>query len=251
MDGAHSAGGALDDQRDRALSQVQPLAALLAVLAYWGNPETDGWWVQALPAFAMPPRYGQWTRPDPKLQIGAVLYTVTAVAAVAAERDDLVATLMSAETRHLPNTPRTLEVFGPNTFDLLGSGSSMLHERVTTVLSEHLLLSETSIQEAWETWEYLALVHGFHLEDSRQDHTSDRWTPHIRRNFGDGLPVIGEQARKRVSRPDSPLLHRLFGGDENRFVWTADRWDEVLASVDKYVKTGGGHLKAKVYYDDH
>lgn len=84
MDGTHNHVGDIEIHREHSLAAVQPLASLLAVLAYWGTRETDNWWREAIPDFALPPRYGQWSRPDPKLQVGAFLYTAATVAAVAA-----------------------------------------------------------------------------------------------------------------------------------------------------------------------
>lgn len=126
----------------------------------------------------------------------------------------------------------------------------MLHDVVRSVLMDHLLLTEDGFVRAWETWEYLALVHSEHLEESRTDHYSDFWSPHSRRSYTDGRPVIGEFARARVTRPDSPLLKQLYGGDESRFLWLADRWEEKLMASDKYITGTAGSMRRKIRYDD-
>lgn len=73
-------------------------AALVAVLAYWGTPETDGWWVDDLIRFATRVGAGGLVGLlELRLITGSVLYYAAGLAATVTKKYDLLARMFRLE----------------------------------------------------------------------------------------------------------------------------------------------------------
>lgn len=238
--------------KEQAVEAAKPLAALVATLAYWGSETTDRWWKNIIPETCLNSLYGH-TRPADSHQVGGFLYVTALVAAIAGGRDHLAAELILKEAPSPGGNIRVVDLLGPRGVTTpQRSGSLILFDMVRPVLSEHLLLPDVAITEAWETWEYLALTHIHHLHSKKEKHAGS-WTPHLRRHRKTGQPLIATQARERLLT-EEPWLASIFADVdrdkvESQAQWTADLLDKKLLSVDKY-RIVQGAQRLITYYDD-
>jgi hypothetical protein len=143
---------------ESVLDALRPAATFAAVLAYWGNGETDRWWLQDLEELAHRPHVGGPTDLIYLARCPAMVIAYAAgAAAVAAERWDLVFRLISelqAEDHRGSRRQRLLEVLTPGSSGLVG-GSERLCRFTISLLRRHLGLGVATATNSWERFEYL------------------------------------------------------------------------------------------------
>lgn len=146
----------------RAIADTEVAAALVATLAYWGDPTRDTWWVHELEHLAVVPRVG-----GSAALIGAaaspatLLFYAAGTAAAAAGRWELVVSLLKEPHAHdlFKGEPRPIaDLLEPGRTLAGQAGSRTVFDFVISTCREHLGLSEAAVQEAWERFAYLDIV---------------------------------------------------------------------------------------------
>lgn len=136
------------------------LCAATATLAYWGTAATDHWWTTAIKEHATHwPSSGlgflEWMQLPHSLSRG--MFYAAGVAATAARRYDALTELFGATTEPAYNTePQHLPV-------VLAWPTGPQHrpsrERLAEIVSEALTLTPRRVDDAWQEFEVLRLLH--------------------------------------------------------------------------------------------
>ena len=152
-------------ERDRRLGVIEArcetLVALTATAAYWGGAEQDRWWRPDIEHRAERPAITGLTSLISLAAAPAALMLYAAgVAAVAAERWDLVGRLL-AEPRTKDengNAVKAAAFLSPN--NVLGgrNASARLYRYLEAIFTQHLTLGTAAYTQAWERFEYLRVI---------------------------------------------------------------------------------------------
>ena len=167
------------DRRLRALeAEAELLLTLVATTAYWGNHETDRWWLREIEQLSAPVVASGGSTLLNLAQAPATMVIYSAgIAALAAERwHTLVRVLQEPRTKNLSNEkifPAAL-FLGPRRTIHLGNASEHLYGQLRPVFKEHLALSDAAYVDAWERFELLRLI-------ARYDTDLGMEKPYIRR----------------------------------------------------------------------
>ncbi|NMO54530.1 hypothetical protein HH310_25520 [Actinoplanes sp. TBRC 11911] len=136
-------------------------SALVATLAYWGSPTTDEWWLNELTRFSTTVRgNGLTALLSIKRIAGTFLYYAAGIAAVAAQRYDLLARVLKAQGPHRYRYEQEplVEALDADRVYTSEIGSARLHTLLCPLLVEALALGEEPIEDAWQTFEVLRLA---------------------------------------------------------------------------------------------
>lgn len=157
-----------DSDRDRfsqLLSQVveasRVSAAAIAVLAYWGEAETDRWWTPDLQRLARPaPQSGSLWLINLSLVAASILFYSAGVASTAAQDYTRVARLFGLDGEPIssvggPAPIRTMLAPDPGA---TGLSTQHHHATVTAILIEALGVGTDVIDDAWQQFEILRLA---------------------------------------------------------------------------------------------
>jgi hypothetical protein len=249
-------------------------AALIAVLSYWGDEETDDWWVDEILRLTSQPRAGGLVcLLKLRLIAASFLYYAAGVAAVAKKRYDLLARLFRLE-RQDPSWAEgrqpLAEVLAPQ-FAYDGTlDSAYRHYRKTTeVLMESLAFGEGKLEYLWQTFEVLRMAHNlqgtllFHKSlpdyfewDRRLAESLDEY-PDLGSSDRDPIGIRTEReqfsrelglALNRMSEGVQPIWPHVLGRDTHApfASWRCDvaqqLFDEIVAQGDKhpFVEAGIG-----------
>jgi hypothetical protein len=137
-------------------------AALLTAVTYWGNEETDRWWIDELRRFATPADgSGLVKLLSLRVVSGAFLFYATGIAAVAAQRFDLLGRLFALRKPHRYNGE--FESFASSVDAEAGyEGAKDVHTRLFDVLApllaDSLSLGAEPLEDAWQMFEVLRLA---------------------------------------------------------------------------------------------
>lgn len=136
-------------------------AALLATLAYWGRNETDSWWVGELSRLATGvDGSGAVKFLNLRVISGSMLFYAAGVAAVAAQRYDLLGQLFSVRRPHrLRGTYETLaaSLDASASYENIAERDTRLYSNLVTVLTEALQIGAQPVEDAWQRFEMLRL----------------------------------------------------------------------------------------------
>ncbi|WP_313540675.1 SIR2 family protein [Leifsonia aquatica] len=139
------------------------ICGLIAALAYWGDSETDWWWIEGLRRFAIRGEGSGSTRLlDRRLIAGASMFYSAGVAAVAAQRWDLVHQLftLTRENESVGITESYSRVFGADWFFVdVPNGSQRPHSVVQPILDEVLVVPAEQRDQWWQQFEILRCAH--------------------------------------------------------------------------------------------
>jgi len=139
-------------------------AALVAVLTYWGNDETDAWWIEEIIRLASQPRGGGLVSLlRMRLIAASFLYYAAGVAAVAKKRYDLLARLFRME-RQDPSWAEArqplAEILAASfAYEDTADRTYRHYQKVTSALGESLRFGEAKLADLWQTFEVLRLAH--------------------------------------------------------------------------------------------
>lgn len=235
---------------------AEVLLALVAVAAYWGDGQSDGWWIPALVAFAE--RDGQTVAGGSTALIqlarypGLLLFETGAIAAAAAGRWDLLARLAELNVYSDAHGARYPALLTLDPGRILGgyfNGSAgrtgvyanddpvgHVHRLLETVFTQHLLLTGSDFTRA-------SGVAGYLLELSSVDWSNEQLSPAaesrapfaldrragyrlpVSNRWDDQTPQIGPHARSVALAVSGPVDAGMFGGDPGRFRLAADTFD--------------------------
>lgn len=153
-------------------------AALVATLAYWGRPETDRWWLNEVPRLATGvDGSGSVRLLNLRVVSGSMLFYAAGVAAVAAQRFDLLGQLFA--TRR-PNRSNQFESLAA-TLDSLASYENLkdsairLHRKLAPLLEEALQIGREPLEDAWQTFEVLRMSRPITRHESFDQLRDDYW----------------------------------------------------------------------------
>lgn len=136
-------------------------AAMIAAAAYWGDVTTDRWWLSRLDSFAFSepnPLVATTVRQLP-LVAGSLLFHAAGLGALAADRHDLVASLLLTRTAIGDSAEDPVaEVFAPHRAIPLTTPSTWLFDTLRPFFVRHLGLSARRYRDVWEMFEFLRLL---------------------------------------------------------------------------------------------
>ncbi|MCD5422665.1 SIR2 family protein [Rhodococcus pyridinivorans] len=139
-------------------------AGLVAVLAYWGTPDTDGWWIDEVARFA---RVSPATSHHPQFWkarrlIGTRLLYAAGISAVAARRYATFGALTQLTTPSYTtkgNHDSVLEVCGADTaYEQVPRGARRQYKQLQPILDRALGLTHDALDDAWQRFEILRLT---------------------------------------------------------------------------------------------
>ncbi|WP_329321647.1 SIR2 family protein [Streptomyces sp. NBC_01262] len=195
-------------------AETERLLALVATTAYWGSENTDSWRLPDIGQLAQAPSASGLTALINLASApGTMMVYAAGTAAVAAQRWHLLVRILteprifnSYKGEHEPAAAH-----GPQSTVGLRDASERLHRQLLPVFTDHLALSETAYDDAWERFEYLRLL---------IQHSSGRGmeATYLRRTGSLGQYRVAPEAWLREGlehhAEDHPLLRAGFlGGD--------------------------------------
>ncbi len=127
-------------------------AALIATLAYWGNPATDAWWLRELQRFAVSARGGGLTKLlNLRMVAGSVLYMAAGVGASAGRRYDLLSKLLTLRRDTAHGEEHDLLA------DVLEAKTERMDVRAVLwpILSDVIGSGNEPLEQAWQEFEVL------------------------------------------------------------------------------------------------
>jgi hypothetical protein len=253
FDGTNPQDYGLEAQRLEAEAEV--LLALVAVSAYWGDDQTDRWWLPAISMFA--DRFGQTpaSGDTPLINLtrypGLLLFQTGVVAAAAAPRWNLFARLNALQLENVYTDHRQPAAVSLDPRCVLGGWSTNRgrttgvpvndrpSEHVRGLLQDlfttHVLLTPSDYALAADAAEYLLCVSS--LDEKMQLVATPR--PGTAPAFAPtrSIPDCGawREVRIRMSTlvqgPDGPLAMGMFGGEMQRFLAAAGEFEEELQRI--------------------
>lgn len=137
-------------------------AALISILAYWGDPTTDRWWQPEIERFATPTgNSGALMLLNLRMIPGSIMFYAAGVAAVAAQRFDLLRHLFTGRQfntlRQQHDTfPRALDP--GQAYEGVTDSGHRHYQFLAPILSEALSLGGAAVEDAWQLFEVLRLT---------------------------------------------------------------------------------------------
>ncbi|MCT9113313.1 hypothetical protein [Streptomyces mirabilis] len=202
-----------DPLRDALNRGGERLLALVATCAYWGDDETDRWWIGGIEQLAEPNRDGGLTSLLNLVRAPATMVIYAAgVASLAAERWRTLARILTEPHTPDPYTDSdavpVAVLLGPADVLSLRKSSERLYQQLQPVFTDHLALSQAAYTDAWERFEYLRLIAVYAAGRSLNG------APHMRRTGGLDTyqPLPAAWLERQVARlgEGHPLLRAGF-----------------------------------------
>ena len=245
---------------DQLEAGMEVLLALIATTAYWGNGETDRWWVPEIERFARPViENGSTALLNLNRAPATMLLYAAGVAAMAAERWALVARLLQEPTTTDPYNGKTRKVsqlLGPQ--ETTGLLSRHLYTYLEPIFTDHLTLGAAAYADCWERFEYLRLVARTDY-DLRESSGRAFDAPHIRATgrLDTYTPIpsawLTQQTAEQGQIVASLLAAGLFDGQAERLTGAQSEYDDMYArwandAAWSTVPRGGGMLPSSDYW---
>jgi hypothetical protein len=158
----HNNGGDYETMLARIEEATRLPAALLAALTYWGDSDTDSWWIDELPRFATPvDGSGLVKLLSLRVVSGSILFYAAGVAAVARGRFDLLGRIFALRRPHRHNGE--LETFASSVdaeagYEGARNPRTRLFDVVSPLLADSLSLGTEPLEDAWQMFEVLRLT---------------------------------------------------------------------------------------------
>ena len=153
--------GGYEAMVERIQESSKVAAALVATLAYWGDDQSDGWWVEDLERFATHARGGGLTALLTLRQVAGVsLFYSAGIAAVAGRRYGLLRRLFELQTvnpyRSGAFDRLTVALDADRVFS--SAGVARVSSHIDSVLAEALQLGHGPLVDSWQKFEVLRLA---------------------------------------------------------------------------------------------
>jgi len=145
----------------RVIEASRVPAAVIAVLAYWGEDDTDRWWTLDLQRLArITPQSGSLWLINLPLVAASILFYAAGVASVAAQDYKRVTRLFDLDGEPISSMGGPTPITTMLAPDFGDTGMSALQHKgvVTAILIEALGLSSDLIDDAWQLFEILRLA---------------------------------------------------------------------------------------------
>ena len=220
---------------DQATAECELLVALVATAAYWGRPDTDRWWTGDIIRLARRAVLSGTTRILDRPRLPALfLCWAAGIAAVAAHRDDLLATLFALDDVPEPGRNEQVPAVFAASTDLLHVNDPLarLYRLLRPVFVNHLGIGVDGFVEAWERWQYLLLVAGLDYGNRRKIWIHLEGSGVRVDGYDPVLPVPHAWLTLQVARlgTDHPLLRAgYFDGDPEQMSATLEQAAATLA----------------------
>lgn len=212
-------------------AECHTATALVATLAYWGNPATDTWWIHDLDSFAISPNVaGSSALIALAAAPATFLFYSGGIAAAAAQRWDLTARMLTdfqatdlyekTGTGPLPQRVRP-------TRTLSGDAVRALEDYLSPILREHLALDTNAVRTAWERFLYLDLI----AAQTRGNPTTST-APYIRvTDLGsrEYVPVPSSWFRALLASRAGEALHHIAAARD--LIAAADLVDQTIHDI--------------------
>lgn len=209
IDDIKNPSGQADAPFDVILARIDEgsvvICGLIATLAFWGNDNTDKWWIGALHRFAIQGDGGGYTNLlERRFVAGVSMFYSAGVAAVASERFELLARLFS--TSHHDDVRGKSEslavVFrGDRISDRAANGISRPFGVIEPVLNEVFRTPKERIEDWWQRFEVLRSVHILLLDPSFQSNFEEHSTANTQwKNAKDGALRLRSEGRENEAR---------------------------------------------------
>lgn len=187
--------------RATVLDGTEISAGLVATLAYWGNDDTEQWWLPTIERLARPVRgFGGLTMfIDLVRSPATILIYAGGVGAAAAGHWDRVARILLAANTEFSykkgSAPAAL-LLSPNEV-LGGGGTRFIEEMLKPLVADELALGEEAFLDAWDRFEYLRHI------------TRKLWATATQNSFslGDTLVRVEGQLDQYMALPSPWLAH--------------------------------------------
>ncbi|MFF3038900.1 SIR2 family protein [Arthrobacter citreus] len=173
-------GAESPDGHARILGRVEEAAlipsALVATTAYWGDDDTDQWWIREIVRFTTETRGPRQHRVS-ELQLACALqlFYAAGIAATASGRLDLVHRLLKTAGGNPTGQHSYLsQLLAPDVsvHDYPEPGRR-LYELLSPLFMQHLKVGINNFEESWETFEFLRLVESAFGQPSTVDLVQD------------------------------------------------------------------------------
>lgn len=192
----------------RILAAAEVPCVLTAALAYWGDQQSDRWWLDELPRFAVRANASGLVKLiEARYVAGHALLWAAGVASVAAGRYGTLKRLLSLEVRepyhheHIPLARLLYESHAPR-----------LHPYLSPLLVDALGLPPEAVEDAWQRFEILRLAldllsrRGAELDSARQTATA---LDEARLNHHLGQTQVTEAAVERAQEKHAAAMEPL------------------------------------------
>lgn len=223
-----------DAEHERRLTvleaETERLLALVATTAYWGNEETDPWWLGDIEALGAPVRSGGVTTLLNLVRAPATMVIYAAgIAATAKGRWPTLVRVLSqprAEDQHKGGTVTAAALLSPG---ITTGNAERMQDQLRPVFTEHLALSTDAYIDAWERFEYLRLL--------AANRVGQRFsTPFIRRapDAWSYRPAPADWLQHEIDRDGDqhPLLQNGFAaGTTVELLATKKKIDEIYSQL--------------------
>ncbi|MFJ5862448.1 SIR2 family protein [Pseudarthrobacter sp. NPDC092439] len=196
--------------------------ALVAATAYWGNEQSDNWWIDELERFSRRPRVSGLVKLQNLRRVaGTNLFYAAGIAAQASKRYSLVGKLLSRRT----SDPYEGEQLLANILEAdraLENTPSRLYRFLRPLLEQSLSITPAALEDAWQQFEvlrivaaimsdsrYSQLLEGFHQEESKLLEAQEAFER--AESVGSGIDearVLRAQAAQSRDRSLGELAHR-------------------------------------------
>lgn len=151
----------LPARAEEALAELGAVAALVGTTAYWGDEDTDKWWLPEIRRFGYRPNVsGMVALIDLVRLPAAVVLWAAGIAACANERFDLLARLTYEPelTNPYNDAPEpAISSLGPGTLHV-GDGHARFFRLFRPALADLLGIGDAAFIDAWERWQYLQAI---------------------------------------------------------------------------------------------
>lgn len=138
------------------------LEGLIAATAYWGNEDTDRWWLGEIMAFSKGPSAGGTTDVLElhNLVVGRLFYAA-GIGATAAGRYEILRNLfeMHPQTTGGRTEPATVLLDPRWMYPGFAAASRRMFNQLHTLFVEHLVVGSSTFESSWERFEIMRTIH--------------------------------------------------------------------------------------------
>lgn len=213
-------------------------AALVATLAYWGSPETDRWWLSEVPRFATGvDGSGSVRLLNLRVVSGAMLFYAAGIAAVAAQRYDLLGQLFAA--RRSRGQGRAFETLGASLrssstyYEDASDRDTRLHGKLAPLLQDVLKIGHEPLEDAWQAFELLRMTWVATQHQSFDELRDEYWR-------ADDKVLSTEELARATEEPTDTFDD--VRATEHRFAFEAR--DRHLGRLGRLARVGRPHILA-------
>jgi hypothetical protein len=224
----------------RVIEAARLPAAAVAVLSYWGEPETDRWWTPGLQRLARPtPQSGSLWLINLPLVAASMVFYAAGVASIAAQDYTRLARLFALDGEPISSVggPAPLPAMLVPDHAQMGLTTPQHHHAIAPTLIEALGVGADAIDDAWQLFEIIRLATQL-MADNKVTEAAATYAAAIRRRDATtGVDPTAEAIAEKTKRDllDNVAKHcrpaglHLLAVDKSYAARTARRWGSPIA----------------------